>query len=57
MTNTDTATLLVVASYDENSVDTFNMSIDELSDWVHYHWAYDEYDSILVDGVEASELV
>ena len=57
MTNTDTATLLVVASYDENSVDTFNMSIDELSDWVHYNYAYDEYDSILVDGVEASDLV
>jgi hypothetical protein len=57
MTNTDTATLLVVASYDEGSVDTFNMSIDELSDWVHYNYAYDEYDSILVDGVEASDLV
>ena len=57
MTTTDTATLLVVASYDENSVDTFNMSIDELSDWVHYNYAYDEYDSILVDGVEASDLI
>ena len=57
MTNTDTATLLVVASYDENSVDTFNMSIDELSDWVHYNYAYDEYDSILVDGIEASDLI
>jgi len=37
--------------------DVLEMSFGELSDWVAYGHAYDEYDSILVDGVEASEIV
>lgn len=56
-TMTDSAVLSVIASFDGDKVDAFEMTYGELSDWVVYGYAYDEYDSILVDGVEASDLV
>ena len=37
--------------------EVLEMSFGELSDWVAYGSAYQEYDSLLVDGVEAGELV
>jgi hypothetical protein len=40
-----------------DQVEVLEMSFGELSDWVAYGHAYEEYDSLLVDGVEASELV
>ncbi len=46
----------VIASWD-GEVEVLEMSFDELSEWVAYGHAYHEYDSLLVDGVEASELV
>jgi hypothetical protein len=54
---TDSTILSIVASYDGDRVDVFEMSYGELCDWVAYGHAYDEYDSILIDGVEAHELV
>ena len=56
MTITSSSVLRVTAIYNGES-DVLDMTFDELSDWVHYNYAYDEYDSILVDGVEASDLV
>jgi hypothetical protein len=56
-TMTDSAVLSVIASFDGDKVDAFEMTYGELSDWVAYGYAYDEYDSILVNGVEASDLV
>jgi hypothetical protein len=47
----------VIASWDGDRVEALEMSFDELSEWVAYGHAYEEYDSLLVDGVEASELV
>lgn len=50
-------TIRVIASWDGDQVEVLEMSFDELSSWVAYGYAYQEYDSLLVDGVEASELV
>jgi|DEB0MinimDraft_10_1074344.scaffolds.fasta_scaffold309760_2 hypothetical protein len=47
----------IIASWDGDQVEVLEMSFEELSDWVAYGHAYEEYDSLLVDGVEASELV
>jgi hypothetical protein len=47
----------IIASWDGDRVEALEMSFEELSDWVAYGSAYEEYNSLLVDGVEASELV
>jgi hypothetical protein len=49
---TDSTILSIIADDD-----ALEMTYGELSDWVAYGHAYDEYDSIVVDGVEASELI
>jgi len=54
---TESTILSVIASWDGDRVDSLEMSFGELSEWVAYGHAYEEYDSILVDGVEASDLV
>ena len=54
---TDSTILSVIAYADGVADDAFDLTYGELSDWVSYGHAYDEYDSILVDGVEASDLV
>jgi hypothetical protein len=46
----------VIASWNGDQ-EVLEMSFEELSDWVAYGSAYQEYDSLLVDGVEAGELV
>jgi len=51
------SSLLSVVAICDGESDTLRMSHDDLCDWVAYGHAYDEYDSILVDGVEASDLV
>jgi len=58
MNNETAMTLLTaIASYDNGAmVDTVVMTAEALEDWVCFGYAYDEYDSILVDGVEASDL-
>ena len=54
---TNSTILSIIASCEGDQADSLEMSFGELSDWVCYGHAYEEYDSILVDGVEASELV
>jgi len=49
--------LNIIASYDNGSkIDKLEMSKDALEEWVWYYYAYEEYDSILVDGVEVAEM-
>ena len=48
--------LHIVAIY-AGVADNLEMDLESLIDWVSYGHAYEEYDSILVDGVEASDLV
>lgn len=47
----------VIATWNGDRVEELEMSFDELSEWVAYGHAYEEYESLLVDGVEANELV
>jgi hypothetical protein len=54
---TDSTILSIIASYDGDRVDAFELSYEELSEWVAFGNAYDEYDSILINGVEASDLI
>jgi len=52
----DMNNLHIVAIY-AGEADNLQMDLESLIDWVSYGHAYEEYDSILVDGVEASDLV
>lgn len=49
--------LNIIAFYDNGAqYDVLEMSKEALIDWVWYENAYEEYDSIIVDGVEAAEI-
>ena len=49
--------MMMIDCYYGDSCDRVSMSLDDLSDWIYYGHAYDEYDRLMVDGVEAMELV
>jgi hypothetical protein len=49
--------MMIIDCYYGDICDRVSMSMDELSDWIYYGYAYDEYDRLMVDGVDARDLI